>query len=408
MLKAFLKKYKQEVLVFLGVIIVYSVISCIFFKNTTVLYDTNSTYDVLLDTDSGVLFKWNTFAVNNDDSKHILFSAIVSVVGYPLYILSIIASKLLNLSSDLMYGIALTFLQICVSAFSITIIFNYLKNLKLKRLSIILLLLIQTFSFPQLFMTLNIERFIYGQLSIILFIFISYKKSDKPYLIDLAAIPLFGITITNVYLYLIYLIIKYRINIKQVFKHISFFSIITSIIIIVSKSYGSVYSLFDQVEYNVKYISDSGLIEKIKLMATRLFYPTLYFPGNDILDNTYLVQDSNVNYLFLTIVGIVVVLCIISAIRYNKGIVTQLTISVLIFNIFLHGVVGYNLLNANIMTIHFSFGIVILLGNLYKGLSESLSKSLNIFITLVLITVLISNINGFVNIFNFGIERYPF
>ena len=85
-----------------------------------------------------------------------------------------------------------------------------------------------------------------------------------------------------------------------------------------------------------------------------------------------------------------------------------MTISVLIFNIFLHGVVGYNLLNANIMTIHFSFGIVILLGNLYKGLSESLSKSLNIFITLVLITVLISNINGFVNIFNFGIERYPF
>ena len=126
MLKTFLKKYKQEVLVFLGIVIVYSVISSIFFKNTTVLYDTNSTYDVLLDTDSGVLFKWNTFAVNNDDSKHILFSAIVSVVGYPLYILSIIASKLLNLSSDLMYGIALTFLQICVSAFSITIIFNYI------------------------------------------------------------------------------------------------------------------------------------------------------------------------------------------------------------------------------------------------------------------------------------------
>ncbi len=49
----------------------------------------------------------------------------------------------------------------------------------MQRLTLILLTMIMIFSFPQLFMTLNVERFIYSQFSLIFFIVIANKMKGK-------------------------------------------------------------------------------------------------------------------------------------------------------------------------------------------------------------------------------------
>ncbi len=62
---------------------------------------------------------------------------------------------------------------------SITLVFNHIKKIKMQRLTLILLTMIMIFSFPQLFMTLNVERFIYSQFSLIFFIVIANKMKGK-------------------------------------------------------------------------------------------------------------------------------------------------------------------------------------------------------------------------------------
>ena len=46
-------KYKNEMFLFILVVITYLIITKIFFSKTTIFYDLNNTYDVLLDTDTG-------------------------------------------------------------------------------------------------------------------------------------------------------------------------------------------------------------------------------------------------------------------------------------------------------------------------------------------------------------------
>lgn len=201
MIRKICMKYKEELIIFLIVATIYTLISGIFFYNTTILYETKNTFDVILDSDSGVLFERNIFVENKDNNKHILFSKIVSIIAYPIFVISQFLSSKIGIRVDYLYGIGLTLLQIAVSSISITLIFSYLKSLKLNKTTLYTIMGIFLFSFPQLFMSLSIERFIYAQLSIILFIYLVYRNKNKEnYLLDLAAIPLFGITVSNIYI----------------------------------------------------------------------------------------------------------------------------------------------------------------------------------------------------------------
>jgi hypothetical protein len=57
----------------------YLTVTLIFFNKTAIFYELNNNYDVVLDTDKGVLINLNTFVTSSDNGKHFLFSAIASI-----------------------------------------------------------------------------------------------------------------------------------------------------------------------------------------------------------------------------------------------------------------------------------------------------------------------------------------
>ena len=399
-------KHKDEIKLFLLVSIFYLALALMFYKKTTIFYDTYGTYNVLLDTDTGVLFNWNTFAIAQDNSKHLLFSQFVSILTYPIFILSQnLQAK--GIPFNDVYGIGLIIAQILVSATSITLLYNYIKSLNIKKTTLSLITGLIIFSFPQIFMTLNIERFIYAQLSLVAFIFLTGKIRDKKsYLLDLAAIPLFGITLTNIYLYFINLLLEFKLNIKKMLKHIGLFVLASYIIIISTKAYNSFLLIGDVIQTDTKFILSVSIIDKIKMILIRLIYPTMYFPTYEIINNK-MQQQGPINILLFIIMMIAFVLAILGGVKNIKERIPQLCLSIIGFNIFLHGIVGYNLVSANIMSIHFSFAIILLLAHLSTKLDKQKTKTFNIFLTILLITVIFSNINGFIEILNLGTKIYP-
>lgn len=406
-MKNILKKNKEQIILFTLVTLIYLFITIIFQTQTTIFYDTNNMYDVLLDTDTGILFNLNTFALAGDNSKHILFMQIVSLVGYPIYLLSTSISKLSGIEFKQVYAIGLITLQILVSATSITLVFSIIKELNIKKITQILIIGIMIFSYPQLFMSLNIERFIYGQLSLVFFIYIVYKiKNKNSYLIDLAAIPLYGITLTNIYLYGIHLLLEFKLNIKNTLKHLGVFTLASYIIIISTRAYNSLLAVGNTIEYDTKFILIVPIIDKIKMIILRLIYPTMYFPSAKF-GNGMLLQNGTPNILFVLIMTIVFAVAIIGGIKHYKEKIPQLCLGIITFNILLHGIIGYNLKNGSIMSIHFAFAIILLLAYFSQIVPKRYNKILNIFLAVVLTTIIISNIQGFIQILNIGLQYYP-
>lgn len=399
-------KYKNELALFLLVTTIYLIFAIIFHSKTSIFYDTYGGYDVILDTDSGPLFDLNIFAVGPDNSKHILFTQIVSICAYPIYLISNLLSHT-DLEFKSTYAAGLTILQVLVSSTSITLIYNIISKLKLNKTTLFLIMTIMIFSFPQMLMSLNIERFIYAQLSLIFFVFlISNVKNRDSYLIDIAAIPLFGITLTNGYLYIINLLLQYKYNLKKIAKHIGVFFIGFYIILTSTKAYQSLFVLGDMVKGDTIYIPDINLIDRIKMIIARLIYPIVYFPSHEIEYNK-IWQRGPVNNIYLILITILFILAIVGGIRNYQKRIPQLCICIVIVNIFLHGLIGYNLANANIMAIHFAFAIFILISYLAQDLSMKNLKLLNFFLIIILITGCISNINGFIEIFKLGVSAYP-
>lgn len=405
-LKNILSKYKSEVILFVLVMILYLLIASIFFTKTTIFYDTHKTYDILLDTDTGVLFKYNIFALAQDNSKHILFSSIVSLLAYPIYLVSTYLNKTgTNFSS--IYGIGLIILQISLSSTSITLLFNFMKALNVRKITLFLITTLITVSFPQLFMSLNIERFIYAQLSLIFFIFLIEKlNNQQSYFIDIAAIPLFGITLTNVYLYFVNLLLEFKLNIKKSLLHLGVFTLASYIVIITTKSYRSFFLVSNIIQSDTRFIKPLSFFVKLKMILFRLLYPTLYFPGYEVSNNK-LFQNDSINKLFLLLLLLVIIGAFLGGVRNFREKIPKLCLSVILANIILHGIIGYNLVNANIMTLHFSFAIILLLAYLSKTLTVNQNKILNIFLLIIIITVIISNLFGFLDILKLGITVYP-
>ncbi|RDY22937.1 hypothetical protein CHF27_010910 [Romboutsia maritimum] len=393
--------------VFLIVTILYLLISIAFASKTSIFYDTHNKYDVLLNTDTGVLLNWNTFAIAQDNSKHILFSAIVSLFAYPIFLISQNLAKTGTQFTHI-YGFGLIILQILISATSVTLIYSCIKDLCKKRLTRVLIIGIMIVSFPQIFMSVNIERFIYAQLSLVVFIFLVSKlKNQESYLIDIAAIPLFGITLTNIYVYFINLLLEFKINLKKILTHLSLLVAMSYFILVSTKSYNSFFLVKNTINSDSMFIATLPILEKIKMTILRLIYPILYFPGQEILYNTKMVQNGAVNKVFLILGAIVLLLAIIGGIRNFKKKVPKLCLGIILANIVLHGVIGYSLDSANIMVIHFTFAIILLLGYLAQTLSKKQTKLLNVFLGIVFITIVISNIQGFIEIFNLGVQSYP-
>lgn len=406
-MKDVVKRHKDSIILFSLIVILYSAIASIFLKNTTIFYDTYGTYNVLLDTDTGVLFNWNTFAISQDNSKHILFSSIVSLLAYPIYSISDGLSKAGHIDYKYAYGIGLTILQIVVSATSITLIHSCIKTLNIKKTTSLLIITIMIVSFPQVFMSLNIERFIYAQLSLVFFLFLLFKlKNKESYLIDIAAIPLLGVTLTNVYLYFINLILEFKLNLKKILSHTGIFVLASYIAIIATKSYNSIFEVSGVVQSDTQFILVAPIIEKFKMVILRLIYPVFYFPGYEISYNK-MNQNGDVNKIFLVLIILALVLAIIGGVKNFKEKTAKICLGILLSNFMLHGIIGYNLMSANIMAIHFTFSIIVLLAYFAKGLNEKQNKIFNIFLGIVILTILISNMQGFGEILKLGMSVYP-
>ncbi|WP_227436727.1 MULTISPECIES: DUF6080 domain-containing protein [unclassified Clostridioides] len=400
-------KYKNEMFLFILVIITYLIITIAFFSKTTIFYDLNNTYDVLLDTDTGVLFNLNVFAINQDNSKHVLFSAIISIFAYPIYLLCTSIANPGTTDFNTAYGFGLICLQIVTSAISITLVFNHIKKIKMQRLTLILLTMIMIFSFPQLFMTLNVERFIYSQFTLIFFIFIANKMNGKnSYLVELAAIPLFGITISNIYLYLLNIIFEFKLKIGKILKHLITFILMAYICVVSTKSYESFMNLGNVIQYDTKFISGEPILEKVAMIIERLLYSVFYFPGAEIKKGLFL-QNGEVATIPVILTLLAFCFCVLAVIENSEKRVPKLCMGIILFNLVLHGIIGYNLTNSSIMTINFSFAVIVLLAYFTKALRKNEKSMYNIFLSLLLVTIIISNINGFIEILNIGIKSYP-
>lgn len=398
---------KDECKLFMLLFLFYSIIYMIFFVKTTVFYNTYDRLDILFNTDTGHLFYKNMFLESGSNIKHSLFRGIVGAFALLPKLLSVFIYNIFKKNPVKIYAIGLFIIQNIFSSASIVLVYRIMKDIGVKKYTKIILIVIMTISFPQMFFTLNLERFIFAEFSIILFVYVVFKQKIKNvYQECFLAILLFGITATNIYIYCFNLLLEYKFKIKDIIRRFLTFLLLLYFSAGVVGATGEFVDATKVLHSDSKeFIFKGNLIEKFILTLKNLLYPSIFFPNHYIKWNL-MIQDSKVNIFNFIVFLILFILCIYTIIKYKNKRIIQLCLVILFFNIFLVGVLGYDLNIAAIMSPHFSFTIIILLAFFSKNLNIKYNKVFNVFLFITAILIAVSDFYGFKDIYYFGVKYY--
>jgi|GEM_PF-5404475 len=344
------------------------------------------------------------------------YDLVYSSVKHPLFTFG--ANKFTQMENIVLPNITesghfynLVVIQIAVSLVGIIFLYLILRDIfNLKVYLAILLSIIYIFANCVIISTLTVESFVYSST---LLISSYYFISKKRWIISgILGLLVMGTTLTNIAIWGILVIFLNGKDLNSIIKMIIAFLLTTIVVALGIYIIEGDYLIFIiqntfgiAMENAERFTVDSSFIMILKrgfyyLFTSGFFYidtintnQSGYNVGNAIsfvpAANLWITSISVIMYLVLIIL-------IIKKLRkgYDKNIVACLI--VLLFNIVLHVVIGFGLIEAFLYTPHFIFSIILLIGLMLKE-HEQYEKTIVICLFLLLATELLFNFQSIVD-----------
>jgi len=303
-------------------------------------------------------------------------------------------------------------LQIITSIVGIVFLFKILKNIfNLKEHIAVMLSILYLLTNCIIISTLLVESFIY---SATLLIMSYYFLSKKNYIISgILGVLIFGITVTNVIIFGIMAIFLIGKDYRGLFKVLVSFLITTIIICLLLWCFEKDYfviliqNFFNIVQKN----ADSFIIEKTLITSLKEIFYFILTSGIfyiDITNNNQIGTALNnaISFipsanLFITlfmctaVIGVIIGLIKVLKKGYNKNILA--CVSIVLFNIILHGIIGFGSGESFLYTPHYIFALVLMLAILAKEF-ERHEKQVMIIIFVIISSQLLINFQSIADI----------
>jgi hypothetical protein len=401
-----IKKNKTSLIVLAIIIIIYMSIAIVF-KNTNYLYEKDTkiqmdrinSYDemyysrVFFSSDLENILNWKTNIVKHPGLTY--FGFIYSSVEETIFP---------SLSNDYHY-FGIICLQIIISLIGGIFIYKILSEiLKLNQIQTIILSTIYLLSNTVILSTFLAESFIYsGTLLVIAYY---YLAKQRPIIGGIIGSLIFGVTITNLFIWGIMVIFLMKEWKKIAITLIVFILINLLFILIINAEYRDILlnSFFSVINNNAtEFTNHLGIMGIIKygfyfMGCSSIFYIDTINTnqlGTEVNHAISFIPSANVVIVLLTIVWILFV--VYMAIKNIKDRNILACIFILFFNCLLHVVKQFGLIESYLYSLHYFFAEIIIIGfglKLFKN-----DKKAMIFLIVLLMFEIIFNFNGFKDLY---------
>ncbi|MDQ0215254.1 hypothetical protein J2S13_001654 [Oikeobacillus pervagus] len=404
MLYDFYRKNKLAIWFTIISYLLYTTLTIFYYLKTNVFYNTGK-FDILFDSDTGIIFKGDWFYGTAADLRHFLFRNFLSPFVFPIKL--IFGTDALQ-SHPTIYGLYLAQIQtlfMSVNTFFVMKILNdFAVTLKVK----ILIGIIFILSWEQIFFALNIERYFLGQFSLLLFLFlVQTKKTQSAFHSALAGILLIGTTITNIYLYFAQLLLE-KMSWSKKIQHLFIFCALFYFVLLFGGGGPHILDAFHFFnDYTGKFTDKYSLLELPGKVFTNLLYPAIFPPLIDESIRDAFFQSGQVKWLPSFIVASILLISIYTIWKKRRNRFVLLLGSILLATLVLHGVAQFGLRSAALYSTHFNFVFILLAGIFSTLLTKEKQKWFTVFLTLWLIVNLFETTQLFASIYDLGMKYYP-
>ncbi|WP_433744915.1 hypothetical protein [Falsibacillus pallidus] len=403
MIKDFLQKNRLAMIFSVLASLFYFSIVLIYYPKTTIFFN-NGQFDVLFDTDTGVIFKGDWFYGTAADIRHFLFRNFMSPFIFPIKVL--LGSDVLA-KHPTVYGIYIAFIQIVFMSVNTFIILKLMKDFGIAKWTRILLGLLFITAWQQIFFSVNLERYFLGQFSLLFFLLLVHLSKTKSMIVNgLAGILLIGTTVTNIYLFFANLVVAKMSLIKKLL-HVLVFGILFYYVLLFGGGGGQLLSASGFLGgYTDKFTEKYPLIELPGKIFTNLFYSSIFPPNLDRSVKDAFFQSSHVDLIPAILVGIILIVSFYTIWKMRNNPFVLLLGFVLLGNLVLHGFVQFGLRSAAMYTNHFNFVFYLLIGFFSTLIPADKRKWFYAFLGVWLVVSLYQTTNLFIEIYQLGITAY--
>ncbi|MCQ6531115.1 DUF6080 domain-containing protein [Bacillus mycoides] len=312
------------------------------------------------------------------------------------------------------------FFQAFLSAVSVMMIYMLCCKICENLLVSFLLAVMYGFSATMLVITWTPESFIYANFTIVLMCFISYpfitgeKEAKTGFFIvnTLLAIGITGVTLTNSFMWFLGSIISYKkLQKKIIWTGVPIIVVVLLFIVVMLENN---ISLIDVLNTNSNFTVVQGFSEEYVKEKTILIFHLLL--GSSFIFGPFSEvtlrqgeQFAQLNMLSShTMVGWIVIvfvyMCILLVVwrDFSKEPFVRFLSLCLLFNIVLHGIIGFGTVESFIYGAHMLFTIPLLLAYSFKGM-----RSIKVIVLCLILTMLIiNNFDSMLYFYHFAVSKY--
>lgn len=353
--------------------------------------------DIIYTTDTGKLFRGNTFLNINLDENDIR-QPFFGVFAIPFAIIAYILKDLLFFIPN-GYAVFITTIQIFLLALTIFMIF---KMLNLKGKHEILFFAFCFSTFPFILFSFIIEQYIFALFYLILAIYVYYFQISKTNYLYIGAV---GTLLTSGIIFpLISKFESFKNWIKNLFKCFIAFVGLT----IISGQMHVFINIIQEITKLMRFAGQKLLfIDKLKQFL--YFVQSIFIaPKSHILADTlpvaYRLDDVN----FICLIGIaILILCLISFILNRKNKLALISFLWIIFSFLILCILGWGTAENGLIlySLYFSWAYIVLIYLLIDKLIKN-DKIKTILLFAIVIILLFFNIPEFLRIVKFGLTYY--
>jgi len=381
---------------------------------------TKGNYDILYTTDTGTLLREDCY-INIGASENNLRQPLFGVFSMPFHILPRLIADCIPQIENL-YAIIIAILQ----GILICIAFTLLARLmQLKGTSKVFFLTLISITYPTLLFLFNLEQYIMAVFYLIVFLYmVRNKLPDK----DIAYIAMTGSMLTSG---ILFPLLGEKANWKNTTKNIlATFLKGIAIAIIAAKGIYMMPSVLENELNSIQKFSNTQkytVTEKIA-MYTNFLQNTLLFDTiqeEDLTKNgtiTYEHQGNNisiqpfrpairqVNNTNFSIIGILIgILACIGFLQNRKDPFTQICFSWITFSAILLCLIGWGIAEDGLIlySFYFSWAFLCLAYKCIETTLKNHPKAKYILYSTAITLLLATNLNGIIQIIQFGIQYYP-
>ncbi|WP_257155499.1 DUF6080 domain-containing protein, partial [Bacillus cereus] len=321
---------------------------------------------------------------------------------------------------NIIHGII--FIQAFLSATSVVMIYILCCKICKNGLVSFLLAVMYGFSATMLVITWTPESFIYANFTLVLMCFVCYpfitgeKEAKTGFSIAnvLLAIGITGVTLTNSFIWFLGSLMSYKkLHKKIIWTGISIVIVVLLFVLVMNannvvliEALKSSMGFAQEQSFSPEYVKPSGILMFHLLLGSSFIFGNFsevpLRPGDQIAHLNLLPSHTMVGWI--VIVSVYAFILVVVWKNFIKEPFVRFLSLCLLFNIVLHGIVGFGSSEAFIYGAHMLFTIPLLLAYGFKVMRRV--KVVALCLILILILIIINNFDSMLYFYHFAVSNY--